>query len=162
MCIKLLLQVFLPLNERFRFLPLEGSMSRCVYLQISGGVFLFFFPYATQEFWVFIIKCCIILRGLMQDFVRKKQYFISFYIPFINLLHLLMFFLFLFCSPAAPCCFPFRSPCVFSMYFFPPFIYGRLLRGLFLLRRQHFLLASSSRICAALPFSFYPSSNFLS
>lgn len=32
--------LFLPLNERFRFLPLEGSMSRCLYLQISGFFFL--------------------------------------------------------------------------------------------------------------------------
>lgn len=72
------------------------------------------------------------------------------------------FFPFHFCSPAAPCRFPFRSPVfLFFLICFLPFIYGRLLRGLFLLRLQHFLLASS-RICAALLSSFYPSSNFLS
>lgn len=110
-------KLFLPLNERFGFLPLEGSMSRCLHLQISG----FFFSYATQEFGIFIIKCCVILWGLMQDFVRKKQYFISFYIPFINPLHLRMFFFpFLFCSPAVLCCFLFRSPCVFFNVFIPP------------------------------------------
>lgn len=108
---------FLSLNERFRFLPLEGSMSRCVYLQTFG---FFFFSYATQDFWVFIIKCCIILWGLMQDFVRKKQYFISFYIPFINPLHLVMFFFsfpLLFTSSAV--LLSFQISLCFSMYFFP-------------------------------------------
>lgn len=73
----------------------------------------------------------------------------------------MFFFLFRLLFPSSAVLLSFQIT-LFLCIFSPPFIYGRLQQGLFLLRLQHFLLASSSHICAALPFSFYPSSNFLS
>lgn len=102
---------------RFRFPPLGGSMSRCVYLQISGD---FILCKSFLVFFFFSIKCCIILWGLMQDFVRKKQCFIPFLYSFYKSTpspHVFFSF-FVFCSPAAQCCFPFRSP--YFYVFFPP------------------------------------------
>lgn len=144
---------------RFRFPPLGGSMSRCVYLQISGD---FILCKSFLVFFFFSIKCCIILWGLMQDFVRKKQYFIPFLYSFYKSTPSPHVFFSFSSSVPQQCSAAFLSDHPIFMYFFPPFIYGRLQQGLFLLRLQHFLLASSSHICAALPFSFYPSSNFLS